>query len=150
MRRQDWRSVTSYVLDRAQPGDSIFFYDPAGEAPFDFYSWHPKPASLRPKTLNEHWLKTGNDPLDPKPGDRVTVPGTNLRAIPSVGNRVWLVLMFLYGSKQEADTGKAVGKWLSSGRQQVDAQDFTLLNVVLFDRNSASPRPSGNQVSVKR
>jgi hypothetical protein len=32
----------------------------------------------------------------------------------------------------------------------VDAQDFTLLNVVLFDRNSASPRPSGNQVSVKR
>ena len=152
MRRQDWRAVTSYVFEHAQPGDSIFFYHSGGEAPFAYYSWKQNSASLRPKTLNEHWLKTGNsqDPFGPKPEDLVAVPGTDLRAAPPAGSRVWFVSMFLDGSWREADTGTAVGKWLSNGRQQVDAQEFTSLSVALFDRNAASSLPSGNRASVKQ
>jgi hypothetical protein len=152
MRRQDWRAVTSYVFDHAQPGDSIFFYHSGGEAPFAYYSWIKNSASLTPKTLNEHWLKTGNsqDPFDPKPEDLVAVPGTDLRAAPPDSNRVWLVSMFLDGGWQEADTGTAVGKWLSNGRRQVDAQEFTSLSVALFDRNVASSLPSGNRASLKQ
>ena len=152
MRRQDWRAVTSYVFEHAQPGDSIFFYHSGGEAPFAYYSWKQNSASLRPKTLNEHWLKTGNsqDPFGPKPEDLVAVPGTDLRAAPPAGSRVWFVSMFLDGSWREADTGTAVGKWLSNGRHQVDAQEFTSLSVALFDRNAASSLPSGNRSSGKQ
>jgi mannosyltransferase len=152
MRRQDWRAVTSYVFDHAQPGDSIFFYHSGGEAPFAYYSWKQNSASLRPKTLNEHWLNAGNgqDPSDPKPEDLVSVPGTDLRAAPPAGSRVWFVSMLLDGGWQEADTGTAVGKWLSNGRQQVDAQEFTSLSVALFDRNAASSIPSGNRASLKQ
>jgi mannosyltransferase len=152
MRRQDWRAVTSYVFEHAQPGDSIFFYHSGGEAPFAYYSWKQNSASLRPKTLNEHWLKTGNsqDPFGPKPEDLVAVPGTDLRAAPPAGSRVWFVSMFLDGSWREADTGTAVGKWLSNGRQQVDAQEFTSLSVALFDRNAATSLPSGNRASLKQ
>ena len=152
MRRQDWRAVTSYVFEHAQPGDSIFFYHSGGEAPFAYYSWKQNSASLRPKTLNEHWLKTGNsqDPFGPKPEDLVAVPGTDLRAAPPAGSRVWFVSMFLDGSWREADTGTAVGKWLSNGRHQVDAQEFTSLSVALFDRKAARSLPSGNRASVKQ
>ena len=152
MRRQDWRAVTSYVFEHAQPGDSIFFYHSGGEAPFAYYSWKQNSASLRPKTLNEHWLKTGNsqDPFGPKPEDLVAVPGTDLRAAPPAGSRVWFVSMFLDGSWREADTGTAVGKWLSYGRQQVDTQEFTSLSVALFDRNAASSLPSGKRSSGKQ
>jgi len=152
MRRQDWRAVTSYVFEHAQPGDSIFFYHSGGEAPFAYYSWKQNSASLRPKTLNEHWLKTGNsqDPFGPKPEDLVAVPGTDLRAAPPAGSRVWFVSMFLDGSWREADTGTAVGKWLSNGRQQVDAQEFTSLSLALFDRNAAKSQPSANRASLKQ
>jgi mannosyltransferase len=152
MRRQDWRAVTSYVFDHAQPGDSIFFYHSGGEAPFAYYSWIQNSSSLRPKTLNEHWLKTGNsqDPFDPKPEDLVAVPDTDLRAAPPAESRVWFVSMLLDGTWREADTGTAVGKWLSNGRQQVDAQEFTSLSVALFDRNPLSSLPSGNRASLKQ
>jgi mannosyltransferase len=145
MHRQDWRAVTSYVFNHAQPGDAIFFCSPAGVVPFDYYSGQQKSAALRPKTLNEDWPKTGNgqNPSDLKPQDLVFVRGTNLRATPPVGSRVWLVLMFLNGSKEEYDVADAVGKWLSDGRQQVDAQDFTPLKVLLFDRAASGSPPDG-------
>ena len=150
--RQDWRAVAAYIFDRAQPGDSIFFYYSAGEAPFNYYSSQQKDASLRPKSLHEHWLKTGDgqDPSDQKLGYLVTIPGTNLQAAPPVGNRVWLVLMSLTGSKQEADTERAVSKWLSNGRPQVDAQSFMPLGVALFDRNAAGSFPAGIRASGRR
>ena len=152
MTRQDWRAVTSYVLDRAQPGDSIFFYRSGGEAPFTYYSHKLNSAVLRPNTLNEHWLNIvdSQDPSDPKPQELVTVPGTNLRAAPPGAGRVWLVLMFLDGNKQEYDRADAVAKWLSDGRQQIDARDFTSLNVVLFDRTASGPPPSTKQASFNR
>jgi len=152
MRRQDWRAVTSYIFDHAQPGDSIFFCEPAGEAPFSFYSRQQKSASLRPKTLHAHWLEIerGLKPLDLKPEDLVALPGTSLRATPPVGSRVWLVTMWLSGTKEEDDKAKAVVEWLLNGRQRVDVQEFTLLSVVLFDRNAASSLPNDDRASVKR
>jgi hypothetical protein len=145
MQRQDWRGVTSYVFNHAQPGDTIFFCSPSGVVPFDYYSGQQKSAALRPKTLSEDWPKTGNgqNPSDLKPQDLVFVRGTNLRATPPVGRRVWLVLMFLNGGKEEIDVADAVGKWLSDGRQQVDAQDFPPLKVLLFDRAASGLPPDG-------
>jgi hypothetical protein len=144
--RQDWRAVTAYIFDRAHPGDSIFFYYSAGEAPFDYYSSQQKAASLRPKPLQEHWLNTEHDvnPSDQKLEDLVAVPGTNVRAVPPAGDRVWLVLMSLTGNKQEAETARAVSRWLSNGRPQVDAQSFTPLGVALFDRNAGGSLSRGS------
>jgi mannosyltransferase len=152
MRRTDWRTVNSYVFEHARPGDSIFFCEPAGEAPFGFYSRLQKPTSLTPKTLHAHWLEIerGLNPEDLKPEDLVAIPGTNLRATPPIGSRVWLVIMWLSGSREESDKAKAVGNWLSNGRKRVDAQEFESVSVVLFDRNAANPLPDENRESVKR
>jgi len=97
--------------------------------------------------LHVHWLEIekGLKPLDLRPEDLVAVPGTNLRATPPVGSRVWLVMMWVSGTKEEDDKAKAVAKWLVNGRQRVDAQEFTLLSVVLFDRNAASSLPNDNR-----
>jgi hypothetical protein len=151
MSRPDWRAANLYVFEHAQPGDSIFFCEPAAEAPFGFYSRLQKSTSLTPKTLHAHWLEIerGLNPVDVKPEDLVGVPGTNLRATPPTGSRVWLVIMWLSGSKEEDDKAKAVAKWLLSGRQRADAQEFTSLSVVLFDRNAASSLPKDNPVSIK-
>jgi mannosyltransferase len=152
MRRQDWRAVTSYVFDHAQPGDRILFYEPAGEAPFNYYSWIRKSASLRPKTLYadsaNNWI--GLNPSDLKPEDLIRIPGTNLRAAPPAGKRIWLVLMYLTGTEQEFDTGKSVGEWLSNGRQQIDEQDFTPLKILLFDRDAVSSHSGGDRTSPTR
>jgi hypothetical protein len=147
MPRQDWRVANSYVFEHAQPGDSIFFCEPAGEAPFGYYSRLQKSTSLTPRTLHAHWLEIerGLNPVDLKPEDLVAVPGTNLRATPPMSSRVWLVIMWLSGSKEESEKAKAVGKWLSKGRKQVDAQEFELLSVVLFDRNATSSLPNDNR-----
>jgi hypothetical protein len=152
MRGQDWRAVTSYVFDHSQPGDSIFFCEPAGEAPFGFYSRQQKSSSLRPKTLHAHWLEIerGLKPLDLEPEDLVAVPGTNLRATPPAAGRVWLVIMWLSNSKEEVDKAEAVVKWLLDGRQRVDAQEFASLSVALFDRNAANQLPNDNRAVVKQ
>jgi mannosyltransferase len=149
--RQDWRAVAAYIFDRAQPGDNIFFYYSSGEAPFNYYSSQQKASLLRPKPLQEHWLKTGDgqDPSGQKLEDLVTVPGTNQLAAPPVGNRVWLVLMPVSGSKQEADMGRAVRNWLSNGHPPVDVQSFMPLGVVLFDRSAAGSLP-GTRASSTR
>ena len=151
MRRQDWRAVTSYVFDHAQPGDSIFFYPSAGEAPFNYYVGQQKSASLRPKTLHANWLKygTGQNPFDPNPKDWVAVPGTNLWATLPLGSRVWFVVMSLSGSREEYIGADMVDKWLSDGRQEVDAQDFTPLRVLLFDRTASGSTPGGNRTPIE-
>ena len=151
MIRQDWRAVTSYIFNHAQPGDNIFFCEAVGGVPFEYYSGQRKSASLRPKTLYSDSVqsRSSQKPPDAKPAGLVDIPGTNLRIAPSVGGRVWLVLMFLDGSKQESDKADAVSKWFSEGRQQVDAQDFTVLKVLLFDRAASGLPPDGNRIPVE-
>jgi mannosyltransferase len=152
MRRQDWRAVTTYVFNHAQPGDSIFFFERAGEEPFEYYSRLEKSTSLRPKTLHSDVLQSSirQNPPSVNSDGLVDIPGTNLQIAPPVGNRVWLVLMFLDGSKQESDKADAVGKWLSNRRQQVDVQDFTPLRLLLFDRAASSSPPAGKRASVSQ
>ena len=150
--RQDWRGVTSYVFDRAKPGDSIFFCEPAGESPFEYYTGRQKSASLKPVTLRSDTQKDGKsrNSSDLKSDDLVNVPGTNLRIAPPVGSRVWLVLMVLNGSVPEHEKGIAVAKWLSNGRQQVDERDFIPLRVMLYDRPANGLSITGDQASLSR
>ena len=147
MARQDWRGAATYVLDHSQPGDQIFFYYAAGEAPFDYYAW--KENRSPPKLISPtSWPGVG-DGKEPKPEDLVVVPGTDLRAASPVGHRVWLVVMPLDGGKREENTGKAIGQWLSSGRRQVDTRVFSPLLVALFDANADHFRPA-DRTSVNR
>ena len=147
MQRQDWRALTSYVYDHSKPGDSIFFCDPGGEPPFEYYSWLRNSASLRPKTLRSQLREDGNGPIptDLKLDGLVDVPGTNFRIQPPDGGRVWLVLMSLSGSMQEYQRGVAVTNWISIGRQRVDERDFTPLKVILFERSANSLPATGDQ-----
>jgi hypothetical protein len=47
-----------------------------------------------------------------------------------------LVLLSLNHSRQEAETGRAVGNWLSNGRSRIDAKILSPLAVVLFERKT--------------
>jgi mannosyltransferase len=148
--RQDWRSLTSYVIEHSRPGDSIFFFYAAGEAPFDYYCSRHKPGVLRPKSLQENWMKAENR-LDLPNSDSeylTTVPETNLRAFQPAGRRVWLVLMSLSGNKQEADTAMAIANWLSIGRHRVDTQVHSPLVVFLYDRTDVGPPATDNRMET--
>jgi len=148
--RQDWRSLTSYVIDHSRPGDSIFFFYAAGEAPFDYYCSRQKPGALRPKSLQENWMKAENRLDLPNSISEylTTVPETNLRAFQPAGRRVWLVLMSLSGSRQEGDTSTAIANWLSIGRHRVDTQVYSPLAVFLYDRTDVGPSATNNRVET--
>lgn len=86
-KKEDWRSATSFVLERTQPGDAAVFYRPGVRIPFDYYV-----------TRNDRAYPL--DPLFPQARygrfdlrrDRVRVP--DLRALSvseRLAQRVWLV-----------------------------------------------------------
>lgn len=85
--RDDWRTTTSYVLDRALPGDGVFFYANFGRLPFDFYRTQRHPAPVWPETLvSTNGTDWGyRDSLFAYLADEIRDAGPG-------GDRVWLVL----------------------------------------------------------
>src|ERR1019366_138576 len=71
--RGDWRTAAFSILDRAQPGDSVFVYQPTGLNPFEFYRWQRHPYSTWPRTLNP---QKDSDWAD---SAFVEIPGADLR-----------------------------------------------------------------------
>jgi mannosyltransferase len=47
----DWRAASSYIFERARPGDGIFFFFSFGRVPFEYYRSQTSPASIWPEAL---------------------------------------------------------------------------------------------------
>jgi mannosyltransferase len=137
--RGDWRAASRWVLAHTQPGDSIFFYQPTGNAPFRFYKWQKDPSSAWPRTLNPQKDSDWSDPAF------VRIPGTDLPSR-SAGDRVWLVWFMLAKPDGSPDTtGYIVRDWFAKARHRMAAQRFMGVDVVLYGR---SPDPPGNALEI--
>jgi mannosyltransferase len=130
--RGDWRAASRFVLAQTQPGDTVFFYQSYGNAPFEFYRWQESPSSAWPKSLNPQKDSDWSDPAF------VGISGTDLRSLPA-GNRVWLVWFMLAKPDGTPDTtGYIVRDWFAKGRHRIAAQMFTGVSVALY---GSSPDP---------
>ena len=136
--RADWRAASAYVLDHAQPGDSIYSYQ-ANQEPFEYYRWLRRPAPAWPKNLNPPTA------FDRPEENFVVIPGTALRSARPVGSRVWLLLPYIDspGGKPDRES-LAVRDWFANGRHPAEVQGFPMLDVVLYVAAAADPPGSGN------
>jgi mannosyltransferase len=127
--RGDWRQATRFVLDQTRPGDTIFFYQPYGVAPFEFYQRQFAPASSWPAVLDPP--VTASDRPDP---NLTLIPGTTIGSLPP-GDRVWLVWFMLPapGGATE-NTSYVIRDWFSRGRHRLAAQMFPGVSVTLLGR----------------
>jgi mannosyltransferase len=129
--RQDWRAAESYVYQHAQPGDSIYFYAGAGESPFEFYQRQRNPAPLWPKVLNSPVVPNSNLI------ERELIPGTDLRSLRPVGDRVWLVFLLPFNPYGAPDTdGARIRAWFAAGRHPVDVHRHQPIDIVLFESDA--------------
>jgi mannosyltransferase len=129
---EDWRDASQYILERAQPGDSIFFYPPSIEAPFEFYRWQRKQDSTWPKILNGTFYSA-------IPGRNLPdIPGTEIPSAGTPGDRVWLVHLSITNSSGKPDLAVlAVRDWIATARRQVDAQrKFFPIDIMLFAKDT--------------
>jgi hypothetical protein len=136
--RADWRAAAAYVLDHAQPGDSVYSYQ-VNQEPFEFYRWQRRPAPAWPKTLNPPLYS------DEAEDDFVAIPGAAVRSARPVGGRVWLLLPYIDNPTGKPDPSElAVRDWFASGRHRADVQRLPLIEVVLFADDGTGPSKVAN------
>jgi len=132
--REDWRAATSYVLDRAQPGDGAFFYANFGRLPFDFYRSQRHPSPRWPEVLiaanDEDWGY--RDSL-------FAYLGEELRDARPAGNRVWLVLSFDTSSNGEPTRESVMLRAVyGKGRRLMEEKRISTITILLYARDSAA------------
>jgi mannosyltransferase len=132
--REDWRAATSYVLDRAQPGDGAFFYANFGRLPFEFYRSQRHPSPRWPEALV---AANGGDW-----GYRDSIfayLGEELRDARPAGDRVWLVLSYDTSSNgqptRESDILRAA---YEKGRRLIEEKRISTITILLYARDSAA------------
>ena len=135
--RDDWLGTTSFVLDRAQPHDGVFFFHRNGHAPFEFYRSQrefpqPWPEALQGQGRSE---LTGQD-FKYRGIDR------ELASAKPAGDRIWLVLNYdadFFGDPHHSrDTARAV---FGHGRHLIESQDFGVITVLLYARDETGVPP---------
>jgi hypothetical protein len=138
--REDWRGATSYVLDRAQPGDGAFFYVNVGRLSFEFYRSLRHPSPRWPEALvatnggdwgyyDSVFAYLGEELLDARPA----------------GDRVWLVLSFNTNSNGEPNRESAMLQGVyGKGRHLIEEKRISTITILLYARDStASAQTSG-------
>jgi mannosyltransferase len=140
--RDDWLGATSFVFDRAQPHDGVFFFHRNGHVPFEFYRSQrefpqPWPEALQGQGSSE---VTGHD-FKYRGIDR------ELAASKPAGDRVWLVLNYdtdFFGNPHHSrDTARAV---YGHGRHLIESQDFGVITVLLYARDETGGGTSARPV----
>lgn len=127
-----WDAATSYVLDRAQPGDGVFFYMSTAHVPFEYYRSQRHPPAVWPQPLE---LATG---LALTPNDFKFIPiGERLRDSRSAGDRVWLVLQYDTDPSGLPDRGSTfIRSYFGKGRHPVMMKKFVGATVLLLARDT--------------
>jgi mannosyltransferase len=143
--RPDWETPSNYVLDRAQPGDGIFFYTADCQIMFDFYRLHRTHTQPWPEPLSRKWKEL---PDDLPAGATSSMP--ELIGSRPAGDRVWLVFGFLpTGPGGRSDTeGARLRDWFAQGRQRIDVQKFNAAGIILFARD-VNPTPVSDGSDTK-
>jgi len=147
--RADWERPANYILDHAQPGDGIFFYESANQMIFDFYRSQRKPSPEWPESLNPGGGESPQTDLFPDGAP----PLPALAGSRPAGNRVWLVLTFpspAPGGKPDTE-GRKIRDWFATGRRRLDVPVFFPIGVILYSReaeNVANAHESNPQGST--
>jgi hypothetical protein len=130
MIHDDYRSATRYLLDHAQPGDTILFYLGPGRMTYEYYRSLFKPA-VNPQVIypayahdRVTWRDFQIEPL-----------GVVFQDLPSTSPRVWLFL-----NEYDAPEGNRRGvafmrRWceIHYGRLE-DTQDFPQVELLLYTK----------------
>jgi mannosyltransferase len=128
--RDDWRTITQHLLDRAQPGDALLFHVPMGRMPFEFYH------SLQPPI-------PAPVVLYPRHGDRITFldfvekpdPVELAHSIPSY-RRVWLVLTYAKTPSGLPDARtEELTQLLGLTHANVEQDEISGVKIMLYSRD---------------
>ena len=129
----DWRGATSFVFDRAQPGDGVFFFLNLGRIPFEFYRSRRNPPPRWPEDLDS----TNGSNLNYR-NFAFTYLGDEFRDARPAGDRVWLVLVYDSDPDGEPNRGsKMIRAVYGKGRHLVETRTFSGITVLLFSRDAA-------------
>jgi len=132
----DWRQVSSYVFEQAEPGDGISFYPDYAWIPFQYYKDHKKPTPDWPT------------PIAPIAGALASAsPATGLSGnshetqLPM--RRFWIVFYHAAPMTSEArkDLTANLTLWQSKGWRLTQAHEFPAVSVLLFVATSPEVVP---------
>jgi mannosyltransferase len=135
LERDDWRSATAYVLDRALPGDGAFFYQNFGRLPFEFYRSQKHPSPVWPAALvsanGADWAY--RDSLFAYLSESLQDAGPG-------GNRVWLILDLDRGADGKPNMESTILRAVfGKGRHLVDEEHISQITILLFARDASNP-----------
>jgi mannosyltransferase len=131
--RTDWETAANHILDRARPGDGIFFYTGICQIMFDFYRLQRNPSRPWPELLSRPWNE--GLPSDQPAGATPSLP--ELIGSRPAGDRVWIVFGFIptgAGGRPDTEAGQ-LRDWFAQGRQRIDVQRFNDAGIILFARD---------------
>ena len=135
--RDDWRTATSYVLDRALPGDGAFFYANFGRLPFEFYR-SQKTAPLRP---GREALVSANGADWGYRNSLFAYMADSIREAGSGSDRVWLVLDLDTDVNGKPNLQSTILRGVyGKGRHLVEEKRISTITIVLFARDVEATR----------
>ncbi len=122
--RQDFKQLTTYLLDHDQPGDAVVFYDAQARFPYSYYAareaspGRPQPEILFPGGQRPTW--------------RDFMGHATPELLPALAQhpRLWLVLVENGGPEDAA--ARQLQAALSSSYTLVEQRDFPFLRLCLY------------------
>jgi mannosyltransferase len=131
----DWRLITSYVLDRAQPGDQVFVYPDYISIPFEYYRGRRSPMPEWPELAKpEERREKDSRRLASKEEGNQHPPATL---------RFWIVFYHTQPSAQTRQNLRAnLDVWQNAGWRLREAHEFANVSVLLFLAHSPQVPPA--------
>lgn len=131
----DWRLITSYVLDGAQPGDQVFLYPDYVSIPFEFYRGRRSP--------QPEWPELAKPGESPKEKTALLESKREGSLHPPATLRFWIVFYHTQPSAQTRQNLRAnLDLWQSLGWTLREAHEFANVSVLLFLAHSPQVPPA--------
>lgn len=131
--KEDWRSATAYVADRARPGDGIAFHAAYGVRTYNYYIYRFEARERAPDLVHpDGWEGRTYVPID-----ETLDPGRLPRALRGIADRYprfWLVLREpgsdLSGGRDLEEALQIIGR----NYREVECRTFVRVEVRLYER----------------
>jgi hypothetical protein len=126
----DWPGASSYIFERAQPGDGIFFFLTLGRVTFEYYRSQRSPTPIWPQALY------GSNESELEWKDFVYLPlGEVLGHMRPASERVWVVFIRDDPSGDRPSRASVVTRAVfAKNRQEIAERRFEGIKVMLFSR----------------